>query len=159
MRAFFVLSVGVFLLSVGGFVLLLFLESRTQTKIEETEILLGTEKTQEEAQLEQDVLVVQTRLKDFAALLQLRKDVLPVFSFLETVVHPEVIFLSMNVDVNRQTMQLQGVAESFSVLDEQFVAFKAREELSSLSLTNLELGQHGGVNFQMEIQFPVTFFQ
>ena len=159
MRVFFVLSLGVFVLSVGGFVLLFFMESRTQTKIEETEMLLGAEKTQEDVQLEQDVLVAQTRLKDFAGLLQLRKDVLPVFSFLETVVHPEVTFLSMNVDVNRQTMQLRGIAESFSILDEQLVVLKAREELSSLSLINLDLGEHGGVNFQMEIQFPATFFQ
>lgn len=136
-----------------------FLESRTQTKIEEAEILLRAEKTQEEAQLEHDVLVVRTRLKDFTTLVQLKKDVLPVFSFLETVVHPEVTFLSMNVDANRHSMQLRGTAESFSALDEQLVVLQAREEPSSLSLTNLKLGGQGGVDFQMEVQFPAAFFQ
>ena len=159
MKALFALSIGVFAVSVGGFAVLLFLESRTQTKVEEAERLLGTEKTKEEAQLEHNVFVTQTRLKDFATLVQLKKDILPVFFFLEAVVHPDVTFLAMNVDSVRQNMQLQGIAESFSVLDEQLAVFQAREELSSLSLTNLKLGEHGGVDFQMEIQFPAAFFQ
>jgi len=159
MRVFFVLSIGVFVLSVGGFVLLFFLESRTQTKIAEAEILLRAEKTTAQAELEQEVFVVRTRLKDFATLLQLKKDVLPVFSFLETVVHPDVTFLAMNIDSVRQSMQLRGTAESFSALDEQLAVLKAREEPSSFSLTNLKLGGQGGVDFQIEIQFPVAFFQ
>ena len=73
--------------------------------------------------------------------------------------HPKVTFLSMNVDTSRHTMQLKGTAESFSVLDEQLAVFKAREEPDSLSLTNLQLGQQGKVNFQMEVQFPASFFQ
>ena len=68
MKALFALSIGVFVLSVGGLVVLAFLESRTQNKIEEAEILLRAGKTQEETQLGQDVLVIQTRLKDFATL-------------------------------------------------------------------------------------------
>ena len=159
MRVFFALSIGVFVFSVGGFALLFFLESKTQTKIEEAEIVLGTEKTTTQAQLEQDVFVARTRLKDFATLVQLRKNVLPAFSFLQNVVHPQVTFLSMSVDANSHTMQLQGTAESFSALDEQLAVLKAREEPSSFSLTNLNLGQHGGVDFQMEIQFLAAFFQ
>lgn len=158
-RVFFALSIGVFVLSVGGFVLLFFLELRTQTKIEEAEILLRTEKTLEQAQLEQEVFVVRARLKDFATLLQQKKDALPVFSFLENAVHPEVTFFSMNVDAQSHTVQLRGTAESFSALDEQLVVFQAREEPSSLSLTNLQLGEQGGVDFQMEIQFSAVFFQ
>ena len=153
------LSVGVFVLSVGGFVVLFFLESRAQNNIEKTEILLRQEETKEEVQLEQDVLVIQTRLKDFATLLELKKDVLPVFSFLETVVHPQVTFLSMNVDTNRYALLLQGTATSFSALDEQIVVLQAREEPDSVSLTDLQIGQQGGVIFQMEVQFPISFFQ
>ena len=159
MKAFFALSIGAFVFSVGGFALLFFLEPRTQSKIEEVEILLKAEKTSDQAQLEQDVLVVQTRLKDFTTLVQLKKDVLPVFSFLEIVVHPKVTFLAMNIDSTLQNMQLRGTAESFSALDEQLVVLQAREEPSSLSLTNLQLGRLGGVDFQMEIQFPAAFFQ
>jgi len=157
-KVFFTLSVGIFIFALGGFALLSFLESRAKTTILETEALLRAEKTQEQLQLEQDVLVVQTRLKDFTGLVGARKDVLPVFSFLETVVHPDVTFSSMNIDTNRHTVQLQGTAESFSALDEQFAIVEAREEPESFSLTNLQLGQFQGVDFQMEVQFPVSFF-
>ena len=133
------------------------LESRIQTKIEEAEILLRTEKTPEQAQLEQDVLVARTRLQDFATLMQLKKNILPAFSFLEAVVHPDVTFLAMNIDSVRQIMQLTGIAETFLVLDEQLVVFQARSEPSSLSLTSLQLRGQGGVDFQMEIQFPPDF--
>lgn len=147
------------MLSVGGLVVLSFLESKVQTNIAEMEALLRAEKTPEQAGLEQDVLVVQTRLKDFAGLIELKKDVLPVFTFLETVVHPQVTFLSMNIDLPRHTLHLLGTAESFSALDEQLAVIEAREEPTLFSLTNLQLGQFTGVDFQMEIQFPITFFK
>ena len=92
MRVLFALSIGIFMLALGGFAFLFFWESRTQTRIEEATILLTTKKTLEQAQLEQDVFLARTRLKDFAELVQLKKNTLPVFSFLENVVHPEVTF-------------------------------------------------------------------
>ena len=159
MRVLFSLSLGVFLASVGGFVLLFFLESRAQSKIEEAEMLLAEEKTPLQVQLEQEVFAARTRLEDFAGLLKERKNFLPLFSFLEIVVHPDVTFVSMSVDAESHTLQLKGIAESFSVLDEQFVVFKERKEPSSLSLTSLKVGERGGGDFQMEIQFPATFFQ
>ncbi|MCH8244298.1 hypothetical protein IIB97_00160 [Patescibacteria group bacterium] len=158
-RIFFILSIGVFLVSVGGFVLLFFLELGIQQRIVEIEDTLGAEKTQEQTQLEQEVSVVRTRLEDFTTLVRQRKDVLPAFSFLETVVHPDVTFLAMSIDSVRHNMQLQGSAESFFALDEQLVVLQARSEPSSLSLTNLNIGIQSGVDFQIEIQFPAEFFQ
>ena len=159
MRVLFALSIGIFMLALGGFAFLFFWESRTQTRIEEATILLTTKKTLEQAQLEQDVFLARTRLKDFAELVQLKKNTLPVFSFLENVVHPEVTFFSMSIDTSSHTVQLRGIAESFSALDEQLVVLQAREEPSSFFLTNLQLGRQGGVDFQMEIQFSDTFLQ
>ena len=158
-RIFFILSIGVFLVSVGGFVLLFFLELGIQQRIVEIEDTLGAEKTQEQTQLEQEVSVVRTRLEDFTTLVRQRKDVLPAFSFLETVVHPDVTFLAMSIDSVRHNMQLQGSAESFFALDVQLVVLQARSEPSSLSLTNLNIGIQSGVDFQIEIQFPAEFFQ
>ena len=159
MRVFVAVSIGVFVAALGGFVLLFFLESRTQNRIVEVQALLEAEKTKEQEELEQDVFAARARLKDFAELVELRKDVLPAFSFLETVVHPDVTFLAMNIDSVRQKMQLRGTASSFLTLDEQLAVLKARSEPNAFSLTNLTLGEHGGVDFQMEIQFPAKFFQ
>mgnify|MGYP004201930117 CR=1 FL=1 len=138
---------------------MVFLGSRTQNTIEETELLLGTEKTTEQVRLEQDVFLAKARLQDFATLVQSRKDALPILLFLETVVHPDVTFLSMSVDTILHTTQLQGTAESFLALDEQLAVLQARAEPNSVSLTDLQLAKEGGVDFQMEIQFPTTFFQ
>jgi len=158
-KVLFVVSLGVFAVALGGLVALLFLESRAQSSLEEAQVLLRAEKTKEQAQLEQDVFASRTRLQDFATLVQFRKDVLPAFSFLETVVHPDVTFLAMHVDAESQSLRLHGKAASFLVLGEQVVVLQAREEPSGLSLTSLQLGEDGGVEFQMEIQFPLSFFQ
>lgn len=158
-RALLGVSVAVFVAAFGGFLLLVFLGSRTENRIAELQALLGAEKTEAQTQLEQEVFLAKTRLEDFAGLAGLYKDVSPVFSFLESTVHPQVTFLAMNIDSVSQTVQLRGRAESFLVLDEQFAALQAREELSALSLTNLQLSEQGGVDFRMEIQFPPAFFQ
>lgn len=159
MKALFAASIAVFVVAFGGFALLFFLESRTQGKIDEAEMLLTTEKTVEETELEQEVFLARARLQDFSTLAAQRKNMLSAFSFLESTVHPDVTFLAVSVNTALQVMQLKGQAKSFAVLDEQLAVLQAKAEQSSLSLTDLRLGQTGGVDFQMEIQFPAAFLQ
>lgn len=159
MQVVFALSIVAFVVSSGGFAALWYLEGRALNRLQEVEAVLGAEKTEEEAQLEARVFAARSRLEDFTALAMMRKDFLPAFTFLETVAHPDVYFPGVSTDSLRQNLQLRGQATSFAVLDEQIAALQAREEPSKISLTSLRLGEAGGVDFQMEIQFPLEFFR
>ncbi|MDP2735196.1 MAG: hypothetical protein Q8P12_03240 [bacterium] len=159
MQVMFMLSVAAFVISAGGFGVLWYLERTASDRLKEVEAVLGAGKTEEEAQLENDVFAARLRLQDFSALVAQRKDFLPAFGFLETVVHPNVYFPAMSMDSLRQDLQLRGQATSFAVLDEQIAVFQAREEPSRISLTSLRLGEAGGVDFQIGVQFPLEFFQ
>lgn len=146
-------------LSLGGFLTLLFLESKTEEQLFQVEGLLGAEKTSEELQLENNVFIYKTKLQDFSLLIKNRKNALPLFSFLQNTVHPEVFYKRMNFDAPSNKLQLQGQATSFRVLDEQLLVFGQREELARFSLSDIKLSAQGGVDFQLELSFLNQFFQ
>jgi hypothetical protein len=158
-RVFFGVSAVSLVVALGGFLLFLFLESKSQGELGRLEALLATEKTPEEVQLEKDVSASRIRLQDFSGLVRERKNLLLGFLFLQETAHPEVLYVGANLDSSLNNMQVKGNAASFIALEEQIAIFQAREELSSLSLTSLRLAQERGVDFQLELQFPKAFFQ
>jgi len=158
-RAAFVLAVSSFILTLGSFLILWYLQGRSASVLFDVEERLTAGRTQEQNALEANVFSSRTRLQDFSSLLALRKNFLPAFLFLETTVHPNVYFPGVSVNAARQTLELRGKATSFAVLDEQLAIFEAREEPGAISLTSLRLSETGGVDFQLGIQFPPQFFQ
>ena len=159
MKALLTASTAVFAVALGGFAILFFLDSKIQNKIEAAEVILAAEKTPEQIDMEEYVFAARSRLQDFATVVQERSNMAPVFSFVEAVVHPDITFLVMSVDALRQSADMKGRARSFSALDEQFAVLKTREELLDFSLTQIQLGEDGTIEFQITMQFPGDFFQ
>jgi|TARA_Y100000310_G_scaffold155303_1_gene154784 hypothetical protein len=157
-NALFYASIVAFILSVGGFWALLFLESRNQQELERLEIALGAEKTPEQAQLENSVFQLRAKLRDFAMLTQEQKNLLAPFEFLEATVHPSVVFSTFNTNAKEHSVQIKGQAASFVALEEQIAILEAREELTSLTLSDIRILSEGGIGFQLELQFPEDFF-
>lgn len=154
----FVISITAFCISIGGYWTLLFLDSRQSKENDRLEVSLGSGKTQEEIALENDVFATKARLEDFASIIKARQDFLPLFVFLENVVHPDVVFQSMTIDKNKEKVQAKGVAGSFTTLEEQIGILKQRQELQQVLLSSMEPGQQGRVSFQVELKFSAGFF-
>lgn len=143
-----------FLLAViGGFFLMLKLQGRAQKELESIQGVLAQEKTPEESRLEQSVFRYKDKFNDFAQLVTERNDVRPVFDFLEAYTHPQVVFTTFTVEPKLGTIKLVGATKDFRTLQEQMVIFQNREELAGLNLSNIVLGERGGVIFQLEMKF------
>lgn len=138
---------------VGGFSLLLSIQGKTAGKLQGIQQSLAQGKTPEEALLEKTILQYREKFNDFSLLVAEKNDVRPVFEFLESYTHPQVVFTTFSVEPRTQTLKLVGATLNFRTLQEQMAIFQNREELGGLNLSNIVLGEHGEVIFQLEIKF------
>jgi len=127
------------------------LQGRAQQELERVQGVLAQGKTPEEVRLEQSVFRYRDKFNDFAYLAVTRTDVRPVFEFLESYTHPQVVFTTLNGEPKLATLKLVGATRDFRTLQEQMAIFQNREELVGVTLSNIVLGERGQVVFQLDM--------
>lgn len=152
-QVFFFGSILFLLAVIGGFFLTLQLQGRVQKALEKIQGVLAQGKTPEEASLEQSVFRYRDKFNHVAQLAAERRDVRPVFEFLEAYTHPRVVFTTVDVEPGLATLKLVGATQDFKTLQEQMIIFQNREELAGLTLSSIVLGERGQVIFQLEMVF------
>ena len=140
------------LASVGGYFLLLSLQAKSAGKLQGIQQLLSQGTTPEEAMAEKTIFQYRDKFNDFSLLAQKKNDVRPVFEFLESYTHPQVVFTTLNVEPSIQTLKLVGATLNFRTLQEQMAIFQGKD-LEGLNLSNIVLGEKGEVIFQLEMKF------
>lgn len=136
---------------VAAFLVLKVLMGKTMTDIGSLEEQLSREKTTEELNLEQSVLNIELKLKDFSSLTQSRTDTLPFFEFLEAKTHPAVFFTSLTLNSKEQKLSLSGEALDFKTLDQQLTIFKESEKVASVQVSDIAIEGTGRVTFQFTL--------
>lgn len=157
-QALFFGSMLFLLVVIGGFFLTAQFQSRAQKELERIQGVLAQGKTQEETTMEQSIFRYRDKFNDFATIVQERNDVRPVLKFLEEYTHPKVMFTTLSVEPTVQMLKLAGSTQDFRTLQEQMAILQNREELTSLVLSNIVLGERGQVIFQLELGFASSFF-
>ncbi|MBI1984528.1 MAG: hypothetical protein HYS60_00240 [Candidatus Wildermuthbacteria bacterium] len=157
--AFLYAAVVLFFAAVGSFFVLQKLQGNAQDELQRLEIELGTAKTPEERVLEGKIFSYERKIKDFASLAASRESSLPPFLFLEENTHPKVLFTKLEFNPGDRVMQLQGETQDFSTLDAQILILKQKEEVGSLDVSSLLLGDQGQVKFTLKIVFSQSLFK
>lgn len=153
----FIASLLLAVAAAGGFFILKSLQERQRVSIQNMEQQLLAEPSLEQKQLEKEVLGFKQKLDDFKALADGRRTPLPVFSFLETSVHPAAVFTGLTVNLEKNKILLAGETDTFGHLDEQILLLRRKSEVQDLQLEKIKLGEQGRVEFSVSIVFPAEF--
>lgn len=156
-NALFIASLLLAAAAAGGFFILKNLQERQRTAIQTMEQRLLAEPSSEQKQLEEDVLGFKQKLDDFKVLADGRRTPLPLFSFLETSVHPAAAFTGLTVDLEKSKIFLAGETDTFRHLDEQILLLRHKSEIQNLQLEKIQLGERGRVEFSVSLVFPAEF--
>lgn len=153
----FIASLLLAALTAGGFFILKSLQEQRRVSIQSAEQRLLAEPSSDQKQLEEDVLGFKQKLDDFKVLADGRRTPLPLFSFLETSVHPAAVFTGLTVNLEKGKILLAGETDSFRHLDEQILLLRHKSEVRDLQLEKIQLGERGRVEFSVSVAFPPEF--
>jgi Tfp pilus assembly protein PilN len=109
--------------------------------------------TKEEKKLEEEVSKTALAIRDFANLLEEHLFPSKFFEFLNSISHPKVQFLSLQLDNEIYQATLSGKADNFKKLGEQILILKKNENIKGLTLYNIFLDREGKVNFSLSFNF------
>ncbi len=153
----FLASLMTAVLVVAAFFLLQTLQQRTRSKVQELEQRLLAEPTADQKELEEEVLGFKQKLEDFEALAISRRTPLPLFSLLETSIHPSVVFTGLSINLEQNRVLLFGETDSFKHVDEQILLLRTKPEVLQLQLAKIELGERGRAEFALDLELPEVF--
>lgn len=143
----------------AAFFLLQYMQVKASEEQNTVETEINMSKNTESRRLEVRMQTYESKIRDFASILEARKNPLPVFRFIEEHTHPSVAFASFGLDLAKRTVELAGTTQDFATLDSQILIFKQQEEIESFELSGLSFRQDGQVAFSFRIIFASSLLQ
>lgn len=116
-------------------------------------------KTSSEKLLENEMLLQESRINTFKGLLTEHRRSLNIFNFMEDVTHPDVLFTQFDLDTVTGAVNVSGTAKSFISLEQQLIILKGQEALSKVNLSEISIGEEGGVSFALQLTFGFQIFK
>ncbi|MBI2647986.1 MAG: hypothetical protein HYW98_01420 [Candidatus Wildermuthbacteria bacterium] len=138
--------------SVIAFGALKIIQSRLLNALSRADVLLAQSQTPAEKSLEEEVLFMRDRLKDAASILATASSPLPVFSAIERVVLPNIVFTSIQISMDGRRAAIMGEGSDFFTIDRQIKAMQEAQEISRLELSSLGFTGKGAIAFTIEAE-------
>ena len=139
-----------------------FLQNKN-TSLKEEKLVLQKQITEEDSgeqkTLENEILGISQKIKDFSELFQEHRITSKLFDLLKSSCHKRVRFTSLNLQSQSQQITLAGETDNFQTLGEQFLIFRQNENTRDLKVLNISLDKEGKVNFNITFFLPSEFFQ
>lgn len=123
------------------------------------------ERTEKERALEEEIfgseekIGYQEKIKDFAVLLNSHKLPVNFLNFLERNTHPKVWFSNLNLNLEKNVLDISGYAENFGVLGQQTTIFKNQDFIKNINLSWASLDKEGKVNFNLQLTLDPKIFK
>ena len=107
---------------------------------------------------EKAVLGHKRKIEDFADLLSGRITSAWFFGNFEKNIHPNVWFLSFDLNIPKMELTVSGQTANFQTLDQQLAIFKKDENVSQVNLSNLSVGKNGEAEFSINLSLKPEMF-
>jgi len=128
-------------------------------EIEETQQKIVNIETPENQKIEKNLLIYQAQAGYFTQALTERHYPTKVFTLLEKLTYPDVVFTSFNFNQEKYQISLQGYASSFQVVGEQLSVMREDEFIQEVEITSLTIGEKGEINLGITLKLLSSLFK
>lgn len=156
---FFWLSLILLVSSVASFFLLQNQTSVLKANKEKIETQIGVVGTQAQKLLEEEILDISEKIRDFSTLFKEHKITSKIFDFLEASCHPKVQFTALDLETKNYTVTLRGRTENFQTLGEQLLILESNKDIKNLELSDISFGREGKVGFGLTFNLTEELFR
>ena len=139
----FIVIVGVFFFSAKI--------SASKNRIEKLDEQLAAVKSQEEVKIEKELMAYKKKVNNVVSILEGRERSLEFYLFLEGLVHPDIYFTGLSLDIEQGTASLTGIVNDFKSLGQQVSAFKESGYIYDAQAETVSLDTEEGIGFTIQI--------
>jgi hypothetical protein len=149
----FYISIVLFIISLGAFGVVSYLEKKSQDNLEEVNQKLSEEETVKITALENEIIPYKEKIDEFAPFLREHILSTKIFAFLEEKTHPGVFFSNTKISIQPEdiTVELSGLTDSFLSLGQQLMILESESIIKEANLSKIALGKTGGIEFHLAI--------
>ena len=141
----------IFLVFGISYLFLFYTEGETRKEI--SSIRQSLQRSPAETALEDKVLGYQKKIVYFSSILDKHKSVINLFNFLERNTHPRVWFSDLQLNVEKNTLQLLGHTGSFEALAQQINILKKQDLVKNLKIKQVSISKEGEIDFSFFFTF------
>jgi hypothetical protein len=154
---YFIISLLVF--SVGCYFVLNHLLNKAEQELTFLEAGLAEMVTLEKRTREREVLILESKINNFAVLTSRHLEVSDVFKLFEEYSHPQVWFVKINLSADKKQVQVFGEAQSFEALGQQIFIFEDNDLFETTRLEDVSINRQGRIDFSLSVSFKNQVFQ
>ncbi len=115
--------------------------------------------TPEQREIEKQVLLYESKIKDFGILLDNHKYTSVFLKKIEKLTYKDTNFTNLSLNILEQSAVLQGRASSFNDLGEQLKVFEKQNNIiESVNMTNMSMDKDGTVSFVFDLKIKPEAF-
>ncbi len=134
-------------------------KNKAQSKLNEVEEQIASQKTEELASLESKVKSYKIKVDNFAPYLESHIIATKAFQFFEDNTHPRIYFSQADLKLAGGKIGLSGEANSFLSLGQQLIIFQNHSQVEDISLKSISLGETGNVKFKLDMTLKEDLFK
>ena len=151
-------SVAVLIFLISSYIFLDNSSNETTKQIEEKNQKLT--ETPEETAVKEELLGYEFKISNFKALSESRQKPVNIFTFLEKICHPDVLFNSFNFSSNDNSVTIQASAKDFIVLAQQLMILKQHKDtLTKITVSGIGSGEEEEIAFSLNLAFAPQIFK
>lgn len=155
--------------TISGYFVLLYLEKKASSRIEELGSQITSAKTSEEIYFENEIKIKKKKIEDFSKLVSEHKFSSKFFGFSEEpfsetknfgkLIHPKVQISSFSLNIKDSKVNISGLTENFTSLEQQFMIFQKEPLIKEVNLSGISPTAEGKINFNFDISFDPGFLK
>lgn len=165
----FYLSLLALLAIISGHFVLSSMLKKDLNRLREFDEQISKAKSPEEISLEKMVVTEKKKIDDFSRLIRERKFPSKFFGFSEGpfsqtkkfagLIHPQVQLLSFSLNVKGSRVDVSGLTENFTTLEQQLKIFQKEPLVRKTNISGFSVGKEGKVNFTLDLSFDSSIFK
>lgn len=156
---FLFIALALLLAAILSYVFLIRLEVKVLSAIEDINENIAKIGDREDREIEKKVFDFEKKFLDLKVLLAGRQKSLGFFDNFGTLVHPQVWFSSLELDVEGKRATANGTTRDFRTLEQQLIFLRGQQDMvSSFELSGLSFGKEDGVGFNLSFSFTPKIF-
>jgi Tfp pilus assembly protein PilN len=135
-----------------------FFSTKTKSKNEEINELtqeLKSMETEEIKKDEADLKAYKNKVVNVVNILGDRHLTLPLYKFLESLVHPKVYFTNLSLNMETGEANLCGISADFQSLGQQVDIFEKDDFIYSANVQSVFLAEEEGISFELQLKLFV----